>query len=94
MVNKVMLVCRLGDDPVKKEFGTTSLCEMRVVTEKNRGNTKQTEWHNVKAFGELGNTCQQYLKKGRMIFVLGELSSKTIGDKKYVDIIASEIQFL
>ena len=54
MVNKVMLVCRLGDDPVKKEFGTTSLCEMRVVTEKNRGNTKQTEWHNVKAFGELG----------------------------------------
>lgn len=94
MVNKVMLVCRLGSDPVKKEFGSTKLCEMRVVTEKGRGDNKQTEWHTVKAFGDLGRTCYDHLKTGRMIFVLGELNSRTVNDVKYVDIIASDIQFL
>ena len=75
----------------------------RVIVLVTEGKHESVDYAKVATFGnriaalefcKANNTCQQYLKKGRMIFVLGELSSKTIGDKKYVDIIASEIQFL
>lgn len=94
MVNKVMLLGRLGEDPVSKVFGNTRLCEMRLATEKGRGEKKVTEWHNIKAFGDLGDLCLKFLSSGRMIFITGEISSKEINGKKYIDIIANEVQFL
>lgn len=94
MVNKVILVARLGEDPIRKEFGSTILCEMRVCTEKSRGSNKTTEWFTIKAFGELAKPCLDFLKKGRMVFILGEFQSRKVNEKTYYDIVASEIQFL
>lgn len=94
MVNKVILVARLGQDPILKTFGNTTLCELRVVTEKGRGDDKKVEWHTVKCFGVLAEQCNKFLKSGRMVFVLGEINSRMVNDKKYTDINASEIQFL
>ena len=40
MFNKVILVGRLGQDPELKTTPTMKLCELRMVTEKGRGDTK------------------------------------------------------
>lgn len=94
MFNKIILVGRLGDNPLKKEFDNTTLCEINLVTEKGRGLSKKTEWHRVKAFGELAKTCFTYLTKGRMIVVIGEMTYHKVGERVYSEIVASEIQFL
>jgi len=36
-----------------------------------------TEWFNCSAFGRLAETCNQYLTKGKQVYVEGRLSSRT-----------------
>ena len=38
---------------------------------------EETEWFNCSAFGKLADTCNQYLVKGKQVYVEGRLSSRT-----------------
>lgn len=58
------------------------------------------EWHQIVAFGKLAETCNQYLKKGRQVYVEGQLRTREFEDKnnggkrQRTEIVASRVQFL
>ena len=74
MYNKVTLVGNLGRDPEQKsERGPVTFSV--ATTEKYRtqdGNDQEkTQWHNVQAWGKLGEICLQILHKGDKAMVEG-----------------------
>lgn len=106
MVNKVTLIGNLGADPEYRELGENNgVVNLRIATSFKRYNketeerTEETEWHNVAAFGGLAKTCNQYLSKGRQVYVEGRIQTRKWQDKEGNDrysteIIAKEITFL
>ena len=57
-----------------------------------------TDWFNVDTWGKLGETCQQYLYKGWLIYVEGGLQADSYeheGDTRYfTKLVARHIQML
>ncbi|WKZ36937.1 MAG: single-stranded DNA-binding protein [Anaerolineales bacterium] len=103
-LNRVQLIGRLGKDPEGKFTPTGKrVCHFSLAVS-NRwkdksGETREaTEWVNIEAWGRLGEICQEYLKKGSLIFVEGRLKTDKYEDKgetKYfTKIVAQTLQFL
>ncbi|WP_076792086.1 single-stranded DNA-binding protein [Chlorobium sp. KB01] len=104
-LNKVMLIGRLGKDPVSRQAGSNTVCNFTIATSetfKDAQGSKQerTEWHNIAVWGRLGEICQQYLTKGREVYIEGKLQTRSwddpkSGEKKYAtDIICTDMQML
>lgn len=104
-VNKVILVGNLGNDPeMKYTQGGMAICTLSLATTSVRkdkeGNTQEkTEWHRVKLFGKLGEIAGEYLKKGRQVYIEGEIRyDKFTGqdgqERYFTDIVANEMQML
>ena len=98
-VNKATIVGNLGKDPELIANGKG--CRFSVATsetwkDKDTGEKKEkTQWHNVKAWGKLGELCMKYLAKGRKVYVSGAIEySKSDDGKYFTDIKATEVVFL
>jgi single-strand DNA-binding protein len=105
MVNKVILIGNLGQDPeLRATSGGTSVCTLSIATSERwkdkEGNwTDHTEWHRVVVWGKLAENCAQYLHKGRQVYVEGKLQTKKWQDRdgndRYTtEVVANEIKFL
>jgi single-strand DNA-binding protein len=106
MVNKVILVGRLGKDPVLKHFSNdNAIAEFSIATDdsyKNREGQKveQTDWHNIKIpTKKQAEIAEKYLKKGSLVFIEGKIKTRSYddkdGNKKYVtEIIAETFRML
>ena len=89
-LNKVLLIGRLGADPeIKQMVNGKSVARLSVATsntwkDKNTGERKEkTEWHRVVIFNEgLINVVQQYVKKGALVYIEGQLSTRKWKDEK------------
>jgi single-strand DNA-binding protein len=60
---------------------------------------EETEWFNVSAWGRLAEQCNQWLTKGRQVYVEGRLRSRSFegrdGQMRFVnEINLTEVQFL
>jgi single-strand DNA-binding protein len=77
MLNKVQLIGRLGQDPKTKNGGAVSFTLATSEVWKDRNGEKQgkTEWHNLVAFGSVGELCAQYLKKGSLCYLEGKIQT-------------------
>jgi len=103
-LNRVQLIGRLGKDPESKFTPTGKKVAHFSLAVSNHwkdkgGETKEsTEWVNVEAWGRLGEVCQEYLKKGSLIFLEGRLKTDRYEDKGetkyYTKIVAQTLQFL
>ncbi len=88
MVNKVILVGRLGKDPEVRSTpsGQTvaefSLATDEKYTDKGGNKVERTEWHNIQAWGRLGEICGQYLKKGKLVYIEGRIQTDSWDDKE------------
>lgn len=86
-LNKVMLIGNLGKDPELKytpsghAVVSFSLATSRRWRDKEGNNQEDTQWHNIKVWGRQAEIAQQYLKKGRQIYVEGRLETRTYDDK-------------
>jgi single-strand DNA-binding protein len=86
-LNRVQLIGRLGRDPEGKFTPTGKKVVQFSVAISNRwkskeGETKEyTEWVNVEVWGRLGEICQEYLKKGSLVFLEGRLKTDKYEDK-------------
>lgn len=60
---------------------------------------EETEWFNCTAFGRLADTCNQYLARGRQVYVEGRLSSRQYNRQDgtpgfSLDVMVTEMQML
>ena len=106
MINKVILVGRLGKDPeIRSTPQGTTVAKFTVATDEkftDRAGEKQerTEWHNIAAWGKLGEICGQYLRKGKLVYIEGSIRTdswddKESGQKKYrTEIVARDMKML
>lgn len=106
MINKVILVGRLGKDPeVRSTPSGTSVAKFSLATDerftdKNGEKQDRTEWHNIVAWGKLGEICGQYLRKGKLVYIEGSIRTdswddKESGQKKYrTEIVARDMKML
>ncbi len=103
-LNRVQLIGRLGKDPESKFTPTgKKVCHFSLAVsnrwkDKNGETREATEWVNIEAWGRLGEVCQEYLKKGSLIYVEGRLKTDKYEDKgetKYfTKVVAQTLQFL
>ena len=104
-VNKVILVGNLGADPdLRHTPSGTAVSNLRlatteVFTTREGEKNKRTEWHRIVAFGRLAEICNQYLKKGRQVYIEGRLQTREWedknGDKRYTtEIVATNMVML
>ncbi|MFP4227445.1 MAG: single-stranded DNA-binding protein [Salinivenus sp.] len=86
-VNKVILIGNLGQDPELRYTGSgTAVCNMRLATTNTYTNrdgeeVQNTEWHNVVAWGRLGEVCNEYLEKGSQVYFEGSLQTRSWEDR-------------
>jgi single-strand DNA-binding protein len=103
-LNRVQLIGRLGKDPESRFIPSGQKVAHFSVAVSNRwkkdGEAKEsTEWINVDAWGKLAQTCEQYLRKGSLVYVDGRLRTDKYEDKAGVTrystkVVASEMQML
>lgn len=87
MVNKVILVGRLGSDPeVRYTQDGTAVTTFSVATDEQwkdkSGNwEKRTEWHRIVTWRQLAERCGEYLAKGSMVYIEGRIQTRSWTDK-------------
>lgn len=87
MVNKVILLGRLGRDPEIRnlENGATvanfSMATSEVFYDRNKQKQERTEWHRIVMWRRNAEVAEKYLKKGDLIYVEGKLRNRSFEDK-------------
>lgn len=105
MLNKVILIGRLGRDPETRYMPNgEAVCNFSVATseawnDRNGQRQERTEWHNITMYRRLAEIAGQYLKKGSQVYLEGKIQSRKYTDKNGVertayDIIANEMKML
>ncbi len=102
--NRVQIIGRLGKDPENRTtrngtaYTVFSIAVDRRWKSREGELRKETDWFNVEAWGKLGEICQSYLSKGRLVFLEGRLRTDRYehdGETRYfTKIIASQMQML
>ena len=86
-INKVILVGNLGSDPELRYTGSgTAVCNFSLATsesykDRDGNQVENTEWHRVVAWARLAEICGEYLKKGRQVYIEGQLQTRQWEDK-------------
>jgi single-strand DNA-binding protein len=104
-LNKVMIIGNLGKDPEMRftangsAVTNFSVAVSRQYSGSDGERREETEWFTVVAWNKLAELCNQYLQKGRRVYVEGRLQTRSWdgqdGQKRYrTEVIASEVQFL
>lgn len=104
-MNRAIIIGRLGKDPeIRNTQSGSSVASFSVATDhsiKNESNEwkQATEWHNIVVFGKRAEFAEQYLQKGKLVYIEGRLHTNSWedqnGQKHYkTEIIAADIQLL
>lgn len=86
-LNKAMIIGRLGQDPeVRYTQSNTAVATMSVATserykDRNGEWQENTEWHKVVAWGRTAEICQEYLKKGSLVYFEGPIQTREWEDR-------------
>lgn len=103
--NRVQLIGNLGANPEIKQFdGGKKMARFSLATTETYKNDKgekikETQWHNLVAWGKLAGLVETYLTKGNEIAVEGKLMTRSWqdkeGQKKYItEIVMNEMVML
>lgn len=96
-LNRVTLIGHLGRDAeIRYTTGGAAVANFTMATSeswKDKDGAKQdrTEWHKIVLWGKLAESLQDYLKKGKQIYVEGRLQTKKWKDKDERDRYTTEI---
>ncbi|OPY13001.1 MAG: Single-stranded DNA-binding protein [Syntrophus sp. PtaB.Bin001] len=105
MINKAILVGRLGKDPeVRYTPDGAMVTSFSIATDeqwkdKTGEKVQKTEWHNIVTFGKLAEICGNYLGKGLLVYIEGRIRTRSWdgkdGIKRYTtEIIATDMKML
>jgi single-strand DNA-binding protein len=102
-LNKVQLIGYLGKDPeIRFTPKGSKVCTFSVAVDrrwKSGEDVKEaTDWFNIEVWGKLGEFCQTYLGKGRLVYLEGRLQTDRYeheGETRYfTKVVARQVQFL
>jgi single-strand DNA-binding protein len=103
-LNRVQLIGRLGNKPTAhytpggKKVTSFTLAVGQRWRDKNGETRETTDWFNIEVWGKLGDICEQYLSKGRLVYIEGKLRTHRFeqnGVTRYVTrVIAKQMQIL
>ncbi len=104
-LNLVLLIGNLTRDPeLRYTANGRAVCDIGLATNRawktEAGERKEeTEFHRIVVWGKLAETCGQYLKKGRKVYVRGRLTNRSFTgkdgtQKNTTEIIADDLIFL
>ncbi len=104
-MNKMMVIGNLGRDPEMRYTPNGQAVTNFTVATNYKYTTaegesrEETEWFRVSAWGRLAETCNQYLSRGRKVYVEGRLRSRTYetreGETRFVnEITANDVRFI
>ena len=105
MLNKVILIGRLGRDPETRYMPNgEAVCNFSVATseawnDRNGQRQERTEWHNITMYRRLAEIAGQYLKKGSQVYLEGKIQTRKYQGKDGIertayDIIVNEMKML
>jgi single-strand DNA-binding protein len=103
--NKITIVGYLGRDPEMRFTPQgTAVCNFSVATTERRKDRNgefqdQTTWFRIAVFGKLAETANQYLSKGKQVYIEGRLRQDEYTDREgqkrtALEVAATDIQFL
>lgn len=104
-VNKVILVGHLGKDPEMRYLendrtkASFTLATNDSYKNKDGERVTTTEWHNVVVWSSLAKVAEQYLQKGKQVYIEGKLTHRSYVDKegqtKYItEVVAQNLVLL
>lgn len=104
-VNKAILIGNLGADPeLRYTSNGTAVASFNMATterykDKNGDQQERTEWHSIVCWGRMGELANEYLRKGRSVYIEGRIQTRNYEDKDGIkryktEIVAQQMQFL
>ena len=104
-LNKVIIIGNVGTDPEMrftpsgKPVTSFSVATNWMYTTPEGERKQETEWFNVVAWNRLAEQCNQFLNKGRLVYVEGRLRSRSWegqdGQKHHrTEVVANRVTFL
>jgi len=104
-LNKVILIGNLGSDPEMRYTPSGNpvtsfrMATSRRYTDSNGERKEETEWFRVVVFGKQAESCNQFVTKGKQVYVEGRLRTRNWegqdGQKRVsVEVIANRVLFL
>jgi single-strand DNA-binding protein len=75
--NKAILIGRLTRDPELKYTPQGSqLAKFGLAVDRRKSKNDETDFFNIVAWGKLAEICGQYLKKGKLVLIEGEIQTR------------------
>jgi len=105
MINKVILIGRLGKDPELKYLDSGkavtsfSMATSEKYKDKDGERQEKTEWHNIVLWQRLAEVAKEYLNKGDLIYIEGKIQTRSYDDKDgskryFTEIVGQRMQML
>jgi len=104
MVNKIILIGRVGQDPDVnymdngKAVAKFTLATSETFKNKSGDKTTNTTWHNIVLWNKAAELVEKYVKKGDLLCVEGKQINRSYeknGETKYIsEVITESFQML
>lgn len=101
MVNKVILIGRVGKDPEVRSFdsgvkkASFTLATSESFRSKDGSRSEQTEWHNIVIWRNLADIVERFVKKGSLLYLEGRIRYRSwedaSGQKRYTTDIECDV---
>ena len=104
-MNKMIIIGNLGRDPEMRYTPSGQAVTNFTIATNYRYTTaegearEETEWFRISVWGRQAESCNQYLTKGRKVYVEGRLRSRTYetreGETRFAnEITATDVRFI
>jgi len=99
-MNSVIIIGRLVKDPeLRFTASGKSVATFSVAVNRAYSKTNEADFFNVVVWGKPAENCANYLSKGKLVGIQGEIQNRSYeaktGEKRYItEIIASRVEFL
>ena len=80
-INQVTIVGRVGKDPEIKYFDSGNTLASFSIAVNRPTKNKETDWFDIKLWGRQAEIAGEYVRKGSLVGILGQLDFESWNDK-------------
>lgn len=92
-LNRITLIGRLGRDPEARATPNgLQVANLNVATSyKPKNGDEIVEWHKCVFYGRQAEICEQYLRKGSLVYIEGRVQTRKYTDRDGIERYATEV---